>query len=188
MTTTAPAAGPQEDLLRRAVAWFAANGVGDSSLRALAAGIGTSHRMLIYHFGSRQGLLAAMVEAVWRGQQELLDSLLRDAAEDPYEGAWRFWVHLADDRAFAPLFFEVSAAAMQGHAWARSLRTWLTVWTDRLARFFADVGHPPPQAEKHARMTLAMTRGVLFELALTGDREAADATMATFLESTRPPR
>ncbi|WP_301282310.1 hypothetical protein [Verrucosispora sioxanthis] len=35
-------------------------------------------------------------------------------------------------------------------------------------------------------MAMAMTRGVLFELALTGDRATADATMAAFLKSTRP--
>ncbi|GIJ31429.1 TetR/AcrR family transcriptional regulator [Verrucosispora sp. WMMD703] len=186
MTVTVPAGGPQEALLRRVIAYFAANGVGDTSLRTLAAEIGTSHRMLIYHFGSREGLLTAMVEAVWRDQQELLDSLLREAADDPYDGAWRFWLRLADDRAFAPLFFEMSAAAMQGHAWASALRTWITFWTDRLGWFFEEVGHPTAQARIQARMAMAMTRGVLFELALTGDRATADATMAAFLQSTRP--
>ncbi|WP_170147649.1 TetR/AcrR family transcriptional regulator [Micromonospora phaseoli] len=188
MTVAEPATGPQEALLRRAIAWFAANGVGDTSLRTLAAQIGTSHRMLIYHFGSRAGLLTAMVEAIWRDQQEFLESLPREAADDPYDGAWQFWVRLADDRAFAPLFFEMSAAAMQGHAWASSLRTWIVVWTDRLGQFFEDVGHPPAQAQAQARMAMAMTRGVLFELALTGDRATADATMAAFLDSTRPSR
>ncbi|MDG4797284.1 TetR family transcriptional regulator [Micromonospora sp. WMMD1082] len=188
MTVTEPASGPQEALLRRVIGWFAANGVGDTSLRALAAEIGTSHRMLIYHFGSREGLLTAMVDAVWRDQQQLFESLLREAADDPYDGAWRFWSRLADDRAFAPLFFEMAAAAMQGHAWASSLRTWVVVWTDRLARFFEDVGHPAARAQAQARMAMAMSRGVLFELALTGDRAAADATMAAFLDSTRPPR
>ncbi|WP_155220273.1 TetR family transcriptional regulator [Micromonospora sp. CP22] len=186
MTVTVPADAPQEALLRRVIAYFAVNGVGDTSLRTLAAEIGTSHRMLLYHFGSREGLLTAMVEAVWRGQQELFDSLLREAVHDPYDGAWRFWQRLADDRAFAPLFFEMAAAAMQGHAWASALRTWITIWTDRLGSFFEEVGNPPEQARTQARMALAMTRGVLFELALTGDRATADATMAAFLDSTRP--
>ncbi|MGC5052290.1 TetR/AcrR family transcriptional regulator [Micromonospora sp. DT48] len=186
MTVTVPADAPQEALLRRVIAYFAVNGVGDTSLRTLAAEIGTSHRMLLYHFGSREGLLTAMVEAVWRGQQELFDSLLREAVDDPYDGAWRFWQRLADDRAFAPLFFEMAAAAMQGHAWASALRTWITIWTDRLGSFFEEVGNPPEQARTQARMALAMTRGVLFELALTGDRATADATMAAFLDSTRP--
>ncbi len=75
---------------------------------------------------------------------------------------------------------------MQGHGWAGALRTWIAVWTDRLGRFFERVGHPPGRARTQARMAMAMTRGVLFELALTGDRATADATMAAFLKSTRP--
>ena len=52
-------AAPREELLGKAIGWFAEHGVGETSLRTLAEGIGTSHRMLIYHFGSREGLLAA---------------------------------------------------------------------------------------------------------------------------------
>jgi AcrR family transcriptional regulator len=35
-------------------------GIADLSQRQLAAAISTSHRMLIYHFGSREGLLVAV--------------------------------------------------------------------------------------------------------------------------------
>nr|WP_231747602.1 TetR/AcrR family transcriptional regulator [Auraticoccus cholistanensis] len=174
-------------MLERAVAWFASNGVGETSLRSLAAGIGTSHRMLIYHFGSKEGLLAAVVEDVWRQQQTVLDDLLADAA-DPLAAAWSFWDQLADaNDVFAPLFFELSASAMQGHAWAASLRTWMSVWNDTLARLFRGLGHPPQRADVLGRTALAVTRGTLFELALTGDRAAADETVRAFLESTRRP-
>ena len=59
----------RDALLARCVTWFADHGVGDTSLRTLADGVGTSHRMLIYHFGSREGLLAAVVEAVEQGER-----------------------------------------------------------------------------------------------------------------------
>jgi AcrR family transcriptional regulator len=39
-------------------------GIADLSLRELAAAIGTSHRRLLYHFGSREGLLVAIARAV----------------------------------------------------------------------------------------------------------------------------
>lgn len=175
---------PRDALLGRVTAYFAEHGVGDTSLRALAAEIGTSHRMLLYHFGSREGLLTAMVEHTWEVQQVALEDLLL-GSPDPYDGAWRFWTQLADDHAFAPLFFEMAAAAMQGHAWAVPLRGWITVWTDRLARFFVETGHPADDAERLGRTAMALTRGVLFELALTGDRGAADATIAAFLDSTK---
>lgn len=45
---------PRDELLDRAVGWFAEHGIGDTSMRTLAAELGTSGRMLHYHFGSRR--------------------------------------------------------------------------------------------------------------------------------------
>ena len=44
-----------------AMEYVAEHGVGDLSLRGLAAALGTSHRMLSYHFGSREGLLIEVI-------------------------------------------------------------------------------------------------------------------------------
>ncbi len=65
----------RESLLTDAVEHFAKNGIGDASLRSIATSIGTSHRMLIYHFGSREGLLAEVVRTVEAQQRDLLASL-----------------------------------------------------------------------------------------------------------------
>ena len=46
------------------VADIGAHGLADRSLRDLALAAGSSHRMIIYHFGSRAGLVAALVETV----------------------------------------------------------------------------------------------------------------------------
>lgn len=172
-------------LLDKAIAYFATHGVGDTSLRTLAGGIGSSHRMLLYHFGSRTGLLATMVDHSLRVQEQLLGQMLA-GADDPYEAAWRFWTALADDREFAPLFFELAAAAMQGHEWASPLRGWMRSWTELMTQFFVDVGQPPEKADLLARTAIALTRGLFFDLALTGDRDGADRTVAAFLDSTRP--
>ena len=44
---------PRRRLLERAIDHVAAHGIADLSLRRLAEALGTSHRMLIHHFGSR---------------------------------------------------------------------------------------------------------------------------------------
>ena len=59
-----PVATGRDQLLTRTVEYFATHGVADTSLRRLAEEIGTSHRMLLYHFGSREGLLSAVVDRV----------------------------------------------------------------------------------------------------------------------------
>jgi AcrR family transcriptional regulator len=53
----------RDDLLARAIEAVRAHGWSTLSLRRLAELIGTSHRMLIYHFGSKEGLLTAIVQA-----------------------------------------------------------------------------------------------------------------------------
>ena len=54
----------KDALLERVLAYAAAEGMADKSLREIAAGVGTSHRMLLYHFGSREGVLVAIVAEV----------------------------------------------------------------------------------------------------------------------------
>ncbi len=174
---------PRDELLQRCVTWFAEHGVGDTSLRTLAAGTGTSHRMLHYHFGSREGLLAAVVQTVEQGERDVLARMLaesREKGQDPYVAGRRFWAHVADDATtFAPLFFELSGHAMQGTPWAASLREWLaTGWTDALTELWMAFGHPREEAGTLARVNLAAVRGLLFDLAVTGDRKAVDEAVA----------
>lgn len=177
---------PREVLLANAMTWFAEHGVGDTSMRTLAAELGTSHRMLHYHFGSREGLLGAVVEAVERRERDQLTALL-GSFDDPYTAGAAFWEHVADAaQTFAPLYFELSGHAMQGRPYADGLRRWLAEgWTTALTTVFVSAGHPPESATVLARLSLAMARGLLFELALTGDRSAADAAMASFIEMSR---
>ena len=168
----------RDELLARCVAWFAQHGVGDTSLRTLAAEVGTSHRMLLYHFGSREGLLAAVVETVEQGERDLLARLLLDE-DDPYAAGIRFWEHVADSATtFAPLYFELAGHAMQGRPWAAGLRDWLADgWSEALTDLWTRLGRPREEAAELARVNLAAVRGLLFDLALTGDRTAADAGM-----------
>jgi AcrR family transcriptional regulator len=171
----------REDLLDRVVAWYAAHGVGDTSLRTLAAELGTSHRMLIYHFGSRGGLLSAVVERVERGEREALERLVA-GADDPFDAGLAFWQQVADRaETFAPLFFELAGHAMQRQEHAEGLRDWLADgWHQPLTDLYVAAGHPPETAAELARVALAAARGLLFELAVTGDRRAVDAAMARF--------
>jgi AcrR family transcriptional regulator len=173
----------REDLLSRAVVWFTENGIGDTSLRSIASALGTSHRMLIYHFGSREGLLTAVVEQVEKRERDLLTELVA-AGDDPYDAGMRFWSQVADTAStFAPLYFELSGHAMQGRAHAAVLRDWLAEgWTSALTQLFVAVGHAPDRADDLVRMSLAMARGLLFDVAITGDRAAADRAMTEFVE------
>lgn len=180
-----PPEHPRELLLRRIVDWFAANGVLDTSMRTLAAGVGTSSRMLNHHFGSREQLLAAVVGRVCEAEGEALDQCLA-TTQDPVEAGRTYWRHVADTaRVFAPLFYELSAHAMYGKPYADRLRTVLTdTWLSGFTRLFARVTGEQ-HAERLAGLCLAVGRGALFESALTGDRAAADAVVDDFTSMLR---
>lgn len=171
---------PREVLLGRIVEWFAVNGVLDTSMRTLAAGVGTSNRMLNYHFGSRDQLLATVIERVCEAEQDALDRCL-GAIDDPVEAGKRYWSHVAETASvFAPLFYELSAHAMYRKGYAERLRRVLTdAWLSGFSEGFARVT-TPEHAERLARLCLAVGRGVLFEVALTGDRAAADRVIEEF--------
>jgi AcrR family transcriptional regulator len=176
----------REALLRKVVSWCAEHGIGDTSLRALATGVGTSHRMLLYHFGSREGLLSAVVQAIERDERALLAGLLDEHA-DPYDAATAFWPHVADRAAtFAPLYFELAGLAMQGHDWAEPLRRWLlTGWDEVLTDVYTAAGHSTEEARLLGGLGLATARGLLFALALGGDRAQADRAMLGLTEILR---
>ena len=164
-------------LLGDAVEHFAKNGIGDASLRSIATSIGTSHRMLIYHFGSREGLLAEVVRTVEQQQRDLLATL----SDLPIaEQAEEFWRRVTEATLiYGPLFFELSAHAMQDLPHTESLKADLiNVWLPPLIELCVRAGLPPAEAPAYARLGLAASRGLLFDLLLTGDRAGVDEASA----------
>jgi AcrR family transcriptional regulator len=178
----------REALLAGAIGHFAEHGVADTSLRALAEAIGTSHRMLLYHFGSRDGLLAAVVDTVEAGARATMAAMVEEARDDPdpYDAGLRFWRLVTDDAlVYGPLFFELTSHAMLGLPYAVDVRDRLvTTWLDALVAMWGARGVPPDEARAQASLDLAVARGLLHDLLLTGDRTRVDAAMARYSRDT----
>ncbi|MGH2894193.1 MAG: TetR/AcrR family transcriptional regulator, partial [Solirubrobacteraceae bacterium] len=107
---------PRQKLLEGAIDYVAQNGITDLSLRHLAGALGTSHRMLIHHFGSKEGLWVAIVHEVERRQRAILAELV-PAADVPVAQAMRaWWRHISDPSLWpnARLFYELYGQAIQG--------------------------------------------------------------------------
>ncbi|WP_432889203.1 TetR/AcrR family transcriptional regulator [Kribbella sp. CA-245084] len=169
----------RDSLLADAVDHFARNGIGDASLRSIATSVGTSHRMLIYHFGSREGLLAEVVRTVEQQQRDLLAEVL--ATDLPIaEQSELFWRRVTEAALiYGPLFFELSAHAMQDLPHTESLKADLiNVWLPPLIELCIRAGLPAHEAPAYARLGLAASRGLLFDLLLTGDRAGVDEASA----------
>jgi AcrR family transcriptional regulator len=176
---------PRDLLLDKAIGYYAAHGVGDTSLRTLAASIGTSQRMLHYHFGSREDLLAAVIESVVSEQIATLDRLFAEV-DDPFEAGRRNWeAAAATAQAFGPLFFELASHAMRGRPYAVRLgEVVVTAHVAAFRRAYASVTDDA-HAEVLARLTLAVGQGVLLQLLIDGDRPAADAAVDELTQMVR---
>src|SRR3954453_23620613 len=83
-------------LLDAAIDHIAQRGISDLSLRELATAIGSSHRMLIHHFGGREGLLVAVVQAVEQHQRDLLEDIAPDPMATPGDAMRAWWKHISD--------------------------------------------------------------------------------------------
>jgi AcrR family transcriptional regulator len=176
--------GPRERLLEAAADYVATHGIGELSLRQLAAALGTSHRMLVYHFGSKEGLLVEVVRAVEARQREALRLLGDDTHLPPAEQARRMWRRLADPALWPHerLFFEVYGQALQGRPHATALLDGIVdTWLEPLTELNIARGMPPGQARASARLGLAATRGLLLDLLATGDRAGVDEAMELFI-------
>lgn len=170
----------RQELLDAVVDAVARGGIGGRSLRDVADEVGTSHRMLLHHFGSRDELLLAIVEEVERRQA----LALTDLPDDPAGAMAATWasVRRPELRAFERLFFECYARAAQGEApFTRLLPAAVDGW---LAAAGAQAGDAVDPAL--VRLCLAVTRGLLLDLVATDDGDGVDAAAAAFVDLLAP--
>jgi AcrR family transcriptional regulator len=176
---------PKERLLAAVADVALAGGIADRSLRAIAEAAGTSHRMLIHHFGSREALLVDVIRAIEAQQRGALTELVAESTEAPADLADRFWKHLRSPE-LAPqerLFFEVYGQALQGRQWARPLLDGIVEdWVGPVAAMLEAEGISSDMARIVARLYLAVGRGLLLDVLATGDGHEVDTAMQYFSE------
>lgn len=185
VTPTRSPGGARDDLLARTIEHVAAHGLSDVSLRDLAAAVGSSHRMLIYHFGSREGLVAAIVADV-EATQRLALAELAEQATGPVELIRAQWTQLTDPALvpFVKLFFEVLALALHGRPGTEGFLVGLTdPWLDAASAVADRLDVDTDRDE--LRLGVAVVRGLLIEVVASGDAAPATASLERFLEQWR---
>jgi AcrR family transcriptional regulator len=170
----------RERLLAAAIDKAVHGGITDLSLRGLAAAIGTSHRMLLYHFGSRDGLLVAISNAINEAEAAALTELA-----DPQQA----WAHFTDPEMWPVdrLFFELYVHALYGRPgtegfFAASVEAWITALTGEAVK----AGLDEATARVQARLALAVARGLLLDLLATGDRDGVNQAYERFARLAGP--
>jgi AcrR family transcriptional regulator len=184
--TTAPAASPvkppsarQEELLEHAYRYALAHGLADMSLRPLAKAIGSSPRVLLYLFGSKDGLIRALLDRARQDELAAIGALREDLRPahpaDLAETAQRVWQWLADPahRRLLGLWVEAYGQSLvdPGGPWAGFAAQTVQDWLELLALL------QPPGLRRSAAgagqrtAVLAVLRGAMLDLLATGDTE-----------------
>jgi AcrR family transcriptional regulator len=171
----------RRELVVRSLDYLLAHGVADLSLRPLAANVGTSARLLIYHFGSKEGLLIAAMDELRERLQASFRAVTASAGarhSSPLDGFWK-WATRREHLRYLTLLFEVQVLALhQPKKYARYLAHTSSSWLELIE------GALPASQRSPALATLcgAVIDGLLLELLSTGDRRRTTDAIALFGE------
>lgn len=171
----------RETLLHAAVDHVVEHGLADLSLRALADEIGTSHRMLIYHFGSKEGLVTAVVEEIDRRLFETAWPEAQARAADPAAASRAVWREVSHPRRRAEqvLMVEMYVAAMRAKPGTEGVAARMNDW---VAASESQAGWLGDDAHRQSRLLAAVVRGLLLDLLTTGDRSGVNDAFERYLE------
>ena len=154
----------------QAVSYVLLHGVQDLSLRPLAKALKTNARMLIYHFGSREGLMREILGGLREREDARIQAWFQAGTKVrtmPEFLRW-YWQELSDPRARPALrlVFELYALAL------RNPKKYSSVLEDPL-EYWKKLSNKAGVVSKieaaEATLLLAATRGLLLDLCATGD-------------------
>ena len=180
MSAPAPESARRRALLDAAYAYVLAHGMVDLSLRPLAAAVGSSPRVLLFLFGSKDGLVQAVLDRARADELVALERVRHAGATGGLAGAgaalWA-WLAAPEHRGLLTLWVEGYGRALvePDGAWAGFATRTVTDWLAVLAEVGGD-------AVDHT-LLLAVLRGALLDLLATGDVDRAGAAVARFLEA-----
>ncbi|GLQ87774.1 TetR/AcrR family transcriptional regulator [Dyella flagellata] len=170
----------KEELTAALIDYLLAHGLSELSLRPLAAELGTSARLLIYHFGSKEGLLAAAMDAMHGHLRSSLQALADAHAPKGTKPLRRFWdwAITAENFPYLKLLYELQIlAARNPETYGHLLKNHAASWLELVKRVM-------PDDERDAAMAslpIAVFDGLFLELMNTGDRKRTTHALDRFI-------
>jgi len=185
-----PDPGIRTNLRDQAVDYVLAHGVGDLSLRPLAKALKTNARMLVYHFGSREGLMREILAGARERGDARIQAWFQNGEKPrtlPQFLRW-YWkrVSVPRTRPMIRLAFELYALALRNPGeYPGVLEDPIAYW--QMLTEKAGISSELNGVE--ATLMLAATRGLLLDLCATGDHARvgrAWEALAQFVEWRMP--
>jgi AcrR family transcriptional regulator len=178
----------REELLEKIVDVLLANGISGLSLRPLADSVGSSARLLIYHFGSKEHLLAFALERVRSrietAVRELMEKENAASLEEFLQRFWKWAIQEPNQRYFR-LLFEIDGLAMHEYEVvpAKDRVAGVNKWIRIFERKVDQLSDTPEGQRGAATLILAAITGLLHDYFATGDLKRTTAGLNFLIES-----
>lgn len=179
----------QTDLAKRALLveqtaeYLSVHGLAEASLRDVAAALGTTSRMLVYYFGTKEALFSATLDhhrqdfrAVFSdvndadGLRRALITLLRDMTTGAKEPAARLLVQMLGAG---------TSASSEYHLYARRA---ISDMTEALREVLQRLGASDASGARHSTVIGAAFRGMLVDRFTTSSSDEVDDAAAAMVE------
>ena len=170
----------RDDLLDQATEVLARTGVVDTSLRSLAAEMGTSARMLIYYFGSKENLILSVLR-----RQVVVETVLLSTVAELRQWCLDDWQEVTRGRKLSSVRIMeqvFGAACGQDSPYAEYTSATLAHLVCNSRARLEAVGIPADVALARSRLALAAIQGLVIEYFTTDDPAAVDETYRQLID------
>ncbi len=167
-------------ILDEVLEYLLEHGVSGLSLRPLAAALGTSPRMLMFHFRSKEGLLKDVMQEVNRRLQKKLNilataALTRRAA--PLKLFWE-WATRRGNLVYFRLLYEAQiVATLNPEEYSATMKQSTLDWRGLALQSMSESLREQPLAD----LCIAVFDGLLLEFIVTGERRRLTSALDRFI-------
>ena len=185
MSRTVNGRRPEE--LRAAIAqYLVKHGIADLSLRPLAKAVGSSPRVLLYYFDSKENIIVKALAEIRARQRTTYAQMDAPTFEQACRSIWNHMSAPASQPLFR-LFFEAYGLALRHpKRYKDFLNSTVEDWLQFVAAPLVREGHKHKHARAFATIILAGLRGFMLDYCATGDRKRLDRAVALWLPTLDP--
>jgi AcrR family transcriptional regulator len=174
-------AGRREELLESTYRYVLEHGLTGLSLRPLARAIGSSPRVLLFLFGSKDDLVRAILSRARQDERALIEDLRLAQPESLpaiAERVW-YWLSATGHRGVLVLWAESYAHSLvaPNGSWSGFATATVNEWLELLAEAQPPDIRPTAVGEAQRTVILATLRGALLDLLATGDKRRTTAAV-----------
>jgi AcrR family transcriptional regulator len=175
--------GRPEELQNAIVQYLVKHGIANLSLRPLAKAVGSSPRVLLYYFGSKEKMLIKLLAEIRHRQSLSFSQIKSSTLEGEGRAVWKQMSAPASEPLFR-LFFEAYGLALRcPQRYREFLRATISDWLDFIARDLRSKGLNHKDARALATILLDGLRGFMLDYCTTHDRKRIDRAVDRWLQS-----